>query len=97
MGKKTASDPIHGVGNLYTWSSTGTLPDGTAFTHFLDGLNGGETGVGNCVSSNGNAITEGFAGYCDWRLPSIEGLQTILLAPFPCGTSPCIDPIFGPT
>ena len=24
-------------------------------------------------------------------------LRTILLAPFPCGTSPCIDPIFGPT
>ena len=20
-----------------------------------------------------------------------------MLAPFPCGTSPCIDPIFGPT
>jgi hypothetical protein len=24
-------------------------------------------------------------------------LETILLAPFSCGTSPCIDPIFGPT
>ena len=24
-------------------------------------------------------------------------LETILLAPYPCGTSPCIDPIFGPT
>lgn len=23
--------------------------------------------------------------------------QTILLAPFPCGTNPCIDPIFDPT
>jgi hypothetical protein len=24
-------------------------------------------------------------------------LESILLAPFPCGTSPCVDPIFGPT
>jgi len=55
----------------------------------------------------------GFAGYSDWRLPSEEGcnscwepyecpcdpaeLETILLGPYPCGTSPCIGPIFGPT
>jgi hypothetical protein len=24
-------------------------------------------------------------------------LESILLSPFPCGTSPCIDAIFGPT
>lgn len=24
-------------------------------------------------------------------------MTTILLAPFPCTTSPCIDPVFGPT
>lgn len=50
---------------------------------------------------------EKFGGYDDWRLPS-EGarnppatgtneLETILLAPFRCVTSPCITPIFGPT
>ena len=48
-----------------------------------------------------------FAGHCNWRLPAEDGrnspftgpkeLETILLAPSPCGTSPCIDPIFGPT
>jgi hypothetical protein len=44
-----------------------------------------------------------FAGHTDWRLASVnqEGevaeLETILLEPYPCGTSPCIDPIFGPT
>src|SRR5258705_276721 len=32
-----------------------------------------------------------------WRLPTIVELQTILLDPYPCGTSPCIDPVFGPT
>ncbi len=39
----------------------------------------------------------GFAGHTDWRLPTFDELQAILLAPYPCGTSPCIDPIFGPT
>jgi hypothetical protein len=39
----------------------------------------------------------GFAGHCDWRLPTIQELQTILLEPSPCGTSPCIAPVFGPT
>ena len=33
--------------------------------------------------------------HCDWRLPKVTELRT--LEPFPCGTSPCIDPIFGPT
>lgn len=52
-----------------------------------------------------NAAT--FAGHNDWRLPSEGGrnspatgsneLETILLTPHPCGTIPCIDPIFGPT
>jgi hypothetical protein len=48
-----------------------------------------------------------FAGHNDWRLPSEGGhnspatgsneLETILLAPYPCATSACIDPIFGST
>lgn len=36
-----------------------------------------------------------FASHCDWRLPTIVELQTILLGPFPCTTSPCIAPVFG--
>ena len=45
----------------------------------------------------------GFAGYTDWRLPEVNQdggtaeLETILLSPFPCGPTPCIDPIFDPT
>ncbi len=31
------------------------------------------------------------------RVPTIVELESIVLAPFPCGTDPCIDPIFGPT
>lgn len=70
--------------NLYTWTDTvgGTAPNGTAFTEFLGGLNGADDGT--C-----------FADYCDWRMPTIEELQTILLVP--CGTSPCVDQsLFGP-
>jgi hypothetical protein len=50
----------------------------------------------NGYSADGTAQT-GLAGHSDWRLPTSAELQTILLAPFPCGTSPCIDSIFGPT
>lgn len=67
--------------NLNSWSVAGpphTAADGTAFTTFLSDLNSG-----GC-----------FAGQCDWRLPTIYELQTILRAP--CGF-PCIDPVFGPT
>ena len=74
---------VHDKDNLYSWSATSpyTAADGTAFTSFLATLN-----------SSGC-----FAGQCDWRLPTIYELQTILLEPYPCGTSPCIDPVFGPT
>jgi hypothetical protein len=90
---------IHCVTDLYTWSSTGNGPDGTAFTSFLATLNGGVTGIGNCVQDGISpmGVIGGFVGHCDWRLPTVLELQTILLAPELCGTSPCIDSIFGPT
>jgi hypothetical protein len=38
-----------------------------------------------------------FAGHGDWRLPTLVEALTILLAPPPCATSPCIDQtLFGP-
>ena len=91
-------DP-HIVNNLYKWSSTGTLPDGGAFTDFLARLNG---------EYDPSAATGCFAGHCDWQLPKISELQTILIGPDAapgqaptCSAAPCIDPGFaavgGPT
>lgn len=86
--KKDASDGAadlsnaHDVDNRYTWSAVGSDADGAAFTDFLARLNSP-----TC-----------FAAECDWRLPMVSELQTILLPEtYPCATDPCIDPIFGPT
>jgi hypothetical protein len=81
-GKPNPNDP-HDADNVYTWTAKpkGRDPDGTAFTSFLPALNRGEC----------------FAMHCDWRLPSLKELRTILVSPMPCDANPCIDPIFGPT
>jgi hypothetical protein len=86
----TCPDP-HELDNTYQWCldanhdyscDNGVGPaDGGAFTDFLGKLNSGAC----------------FAGQCDWRLPTVDELQGILLAPYPCATSPCIDATFGPT
>jgi hypothetical protein len=88
--KKDDLGGIHDVDNLYSWSATGSVPDGTAFTAFLGTLNGN-------LSYDGSTVSGCFANHCDWRLPSIAELETILLEPFPCRTSPCADPALGPT
>lgn len=80
--KKTDDESIHDKDSTHSWSTSGEAADGDAFTNFLRTLNGDP-----CL-----------AGECDWRLPTVAELQTILLEPsWPCPASPCIDPIFGPT
>jgi len=81
-GTPNLADP-HDADNSYSWSAGAAFEeaDGTAFTTFLLALNSGVC----------------HAGHCDWRLPTIAELQTILLEPYPCATSPCVDPVFNLT
>jgi len=64
-------------------------PNGIVFSAYLGGLNDAD-------SPDGTSTPGCFAGHCDWRLPTIVELMTIQLEPFPCATSPCLDPIFDP-
>jgi hypothetical protein len=91
--QKTADGSVHDEQNEYDWSPTLGRPDGTVFTDFLGTLN-------NATSSDGTTSSDCFAGHCDWRLPSIVELQTIVDAGAPgCGNrGACVDQtIFGPT
>jgi hypothetical protein len=83
---------VHDVNNCYTWNDPAidTIfgPSGKLYSVFLQLLNGLNSSVGAAC----------FAGHCDWRIPEIGELRSILLAPYPCATSPCIDPTyFTPT
>ncbi len=70
--------------------------------HDKDNFYDWDTAMGDWISEvngwSGDGSTQsGLGGHTDWRMPTSAELQTILLEPYPCGTSPCIDPIFGPT
>ncbi len=85
-GNSTSFDS-RGVGNCLHCVNDTYLWN-TAMGEWLSALNG---------RTNSTNAQSGFAGFEDWRIPTHLELQTILLEPPPCGTSPCIDPVFGPT
>lgn len=78
--------------NIYSWSARSypepQTPTGTLYADFLARLN---------LDATENPTTSCFANHCDWRIPTVVELQSILLAPLPCGSTPCIDAMFGPT
>ena len=85
---------LHDVNNRYRWSSTGGLPDGEAFTDFLEGLNDPLHGFWQ----EENPTTGCLAGHCNWRLPTIAELETLRTnsdayeISYPsCWDEPCID------
>ncbi|HTF43632.1 MAG TPA: DUF1566 domain-containing protein [Terriglobales bacterium] len=93
--KKSAAGTgdVHDVSNLYAWNRNDTTfdPNGELYSRFLQQLNGLDSAGG---ISGGTAC---FAGRCDWRIPEISELRSILSAPYPtCASAPCIDPIFIP-
>ena len=97
-GAANLTDP-HCVFNTYTWSATSpySAPTGTLYTDFLVKLNSHGDGTTVAVGAESLALTTCFAGHCDWRIPDIYELRSILLAPYFCGVSPCISAAFGPT
>jgi hypothetical protein len=99
MEQKTADGSVHDKDATFSWSAGGNhfnAPDGTAFTAFLATLN-------DCVDDGTTPpgkVKGGFAGHCNWRLPSIVELETIADRSAPgCSTgNACIDQTsFGPT
>ncbi|HEY2773212.1 MAG TPA: DUF1566 domain-containing protein [Candidatus Binatia bacterium] len=87
-GAGQSSGP-HDVDNLYSWGGAFGAepePNGSVFTDFLAELDDQlYPHTGHC-----------YAGHCDWRLPSLEELQGIVV-PL-CPAPPCvIDPAFLPS
>jgi hypothetical protein len=77
------------VTDTYTWSIGDNNPDGTLYTVFLPAMNG------QVVFGDGESC---FAGHCDWRIPTVSELQSLLAAGFPnCTSVPCTDPALGLT
>jgi hypothetical protein len=82
---------VHDVNNTYAWSVSSSAANGTLYTIFLPTL--------NLNSTNFSLSSVCFANHCDWRIPTIIELQSIVDFSAPgCGSvSPCIDSTFGPT
>jgi hypothetical protein len=81
--KKNDLGGVNDKDNVYGWDAASST-----FLSDEQGLNF----LNNCVSSHFC-----YANECDWRLPTVRELQTILSEEFPCTASPCIDGMFGPT
>lgn len=98
-GVQNLTNP-HDADNLYTWADFLGVPNGTVFDDFLVRLNApigpGATSPGGGETEIGPTVTGCYANHCDWRLPTVQELMTIMQDEFPsCGT-PCVYPEFTP-
>lgn len=73
---------VHASNNLYSWSGSGSDPNGDVFTDFLKRLNGDLSVVAaTAAEARGNPAedpTTCFAHQCDWRLPTFAEQATIV-------------------
>jgi hypothetical protein len=98
---------LHYSNNTYSWSATGTAPDGEVFTDFLARLNGDPTVVAatreEAQGDPGADPTVCLAHHCDWRLPTVAEQRTIVAGPNAAPGQPstcpavlnCADPTFA--
>ncbi len=90
----------HDADNLYTWADFLSVPNGSVFDDFLVRLNS-PIGPGAAAPDDENpdlgpTATGCYANHCDWRLPTVQELQTILQGKFPSCANPCVHPEFAP-
>jgi hypothetical protein len=91
------------VNNEYSWSASGVAADGTLFTMFIAGLNGGDyysPSIGQIVNPDLDSTTFAcLANHCDWRIPTASELVSLFYVTPVCSLPgfPCIDGAFLPT
>jgi hypothetical protein len=90
----TPTSDVKDVNTQYTWSTTGTLPDGTLFTTFLATLNGGNYYNPSDMLVENPSPGSCFANHCDWRIPTVSELQSIIDCSAPYTS--CLDAPFQP-
>jgi hypothetical protein len=99
---ETCTGEVTCVNNLYTWSASGVAADGTLFTAFIAGLNGGDyysPSLGMSVVQDSNGPSYCLASHCDWRIPTATELSSLYFVTPVCGLPgyPCIYGAFLPT
>ncbi len=99
------------VNTTYAWTMSTPYANGPLFEEFVAGLNGGDyyepavsqyPAIGLELHTNiyPTAGLPCFANHCDWRVPTLPELQTIVFHNEVCGVLPgypCINPVFGAT